>query len=432
VLDTVRAFFGDPEAGSELTGGPLLEWGELVEAGSTKSGKRLEHERVLESAEILELAESHAVVEVRAAQRGSLVRGSWEYEVRLDGPAVLEKLDGGWRIVDLTQDGRRRLASIVRGPLAEQQRPEATVRVLGVDRCTQTTQYLVELVNTGEHELSLDRAWALFETETSWTRLGRGRGDPIPPGESGTVLLGGHSAVELSDPVLGLALRLRAGRRKLPFLLKVPLVKPDELVPQRPPRYLPMLRSTWPRSLAFYAVLTAGFAWWMHELAVVVPVFVAGSLYVQIRTRDALPERLYRFRFVLDALVAAALFLVLWEVAPILAAPSAIAALVYLVFWRVARRRRELRLVAALMVGTAWLFLLGTYTGPLSPCRIADGSPASAADSFALSIRLCKQLKDYEGVVGCYQYRAPVGKERTAFTAGISCGGTSWRLDEWI
>jgi hypothetical protein len=291
------------------------------------------------------------------------------------------------------------------------------------------------------------------------------------------VLLRGSAAVRLSDPVLGIAVRLRVGRKKVPFLLRVPLVEPDELEPQRPPRYLPLLRTTWPRTLLFYVALTAVSAWWMHELAVIIPAFVAGALYLQIRTKDALPERLYRFRFALDAVVAVALFLVLWWVAPILAVPCAVAMLVYFVLFRLMRNRRELRIVAALVAGSAWFFLLGTYTGPLSPCRLADGPPAEAADGFAHALLtrdfrrggtsrsfveqaviagilpnltdeqadvavagrvsvsdepLCSVFKDNEGVVGCYRYRTRVGKRTRSYLAAVSCGGTSWRLEEWI
>ena len=59
------------------------------------------------------------------------------------------------------------------------------------------------------------------------------------------------SGVELTDPMLAISLRVRAGRRGLPFLLKVPLARPKELDLQRPPGYLPLIRSTWPRTLVF-------------------------------------------------------------------------------------------------------------------------------------------------------------------------------------
>jgi hypothetical protein len=459
VLAVVRAFFGDPDA-EGLVAGPLAEWSQLV--GRADAGERPDrfvHERVLESAEMLELRERHAVVDVRAFQRGRLIRGTWSYELRFDGPTVLERLDEGWRIVDLTQDRRRRLTSIVRGPLAEQQRPGVTLRVLGVDRCTRVTQFVVELANGGDVPIRVDQAYGLFETETMWARLAPRSKDPVPSGETATMAFTTSHALRLEDPVAGLALRVRAGRRKLPFLVKVPLTAPPaEVVPQRPPHHLPLLRRTWPRQLLFYAAGTAVTAWWLGEVAVLFPVFVGVALYLQFRNRGGLPDPVYRLRYALDVLVAVVAVALLWETVPVFAVPAAAGVAVFAVLWRVARGRRELRLVAALTVGAAWLFLLGGYDQPLSPCRIGDGSPAAAADghvrralmdhaaprelgprmprldddAVAEIVRSRSSGADAEicpevlGGGNCFEYSVPVGRRKTLVLAFVSCGGTHW------
>ena len=196
VLETVRAFYSG-DGGNELIGGPLLEWTLLVDQ---QRPERVEVERTLESAELVELTDDHAVVEVRAAMRVAAVRGTWETEIRLDGPTVLERIDGRWVVVDLTASGRRRLESIVFGPLAEQEQAGVTVRVLGVDRSSYATSYVVELVNTTDDELNVDRAYGLFETETAWSRLDRRQPEPIPPHGTGRISLHGSAAVELDRP----------------------------------------------------------------------------------------------------------------------------------------------------------------------------------------------------------------------------------------
>ena len=42
----------------------------------------------------------------------------------------------------------------------------------------------------------------------------------------------------------------------------------------------------------------------------------------------------------------------------------------------------DARTLVALSAGSAWLFLLGLPAGPLSPCRLADGTSAATADKF--------------------------------------------------
>ena len=171
-------------------------------------------EYTFDGAEIVELSETHAVAELRAGIRVAIARGSWERQLRFDGPAVLEKLDGGWRIVDFTLNGRRRLESIVLGPLAEQTSGEVTVRVLGIDRSSYATEYVVELANAGAEEIKLERAFGLFETQTAWSAVQPRRAAPVPQGESGTAVLHSDNSLQLDDPVLGLALRVRAGGRR--------------------------------------------------------------------------------------------------------------------------------------------------------------------------------------------------------------------------
>jgi hypothetical protein len=193
-------------------------------------------------------------------------------------------------------------------------------------------------------------------------------------------------------------------------------------------------------------------AWWERELSLIVPVGVAIALYAQVRASGRLPERLYRFRYALDALVAVAVFLVLWESALTpMAVPVAVGALVYLLLWRFARRRVQLRLVAAFCAGFAWLFLLGSADGPLSPCRLADGTPAAAADdSVRERLRTGKRALSAaeadafvahgrdadstycfgaEGRGRCYRYGGRVHGKAVMALAIVDCDGSSWRAE---
>ena len=477
VLETVRVFFTDAEISSdELLCGPLRDWLEL--RGELPWYGKFEHLQTLEHAEIVELTETSAVVDVRAEHRAVVKRGFKEYRIRLDGPVALERVDGRWHVADYVSDGRRRVDSIVLGPLAEQEQAGVTVRVLGVDRSMRATQYLVELVNRGADEIRLARAFALFETQTAWARLGFDAGEPVPAGASRTVLLSSENVLELSDHVVAMALQVRAGSRRLPFVLKVPLVRPETVVPQRPPRHMPLLRSTWPRSLVFYAVLTVAAAWFYGWFALAVPLFVALSVYHQIRAVGALPDRLRRARFVLDALVVACAFLILWvSPATPLAVPALVATLVYVGLRPLGRKRAELRLVAALSIGFGWLFVLGTSTGPLSACRLFDGRPASTSDTFTRAVLTgdlerahryepsylqqldrfalkpvsagvagaaverrvgvssselwCRIARSEQAAVGCYRYPVAFRGKPAAMMVAMGCDGHRWRVVMW-
>jgi hypothetical protein len=383
VLDIVGAFFSDSEESKDhLLWGPLLDWSRLI--GPVSWSKRFETRITLAGAEIVELTATHAVVDVHAQQTSAVVRGSHTDSYSFDGPAVLEKVGTGWRLVDFSMDGRRRLDALVCAPLAEQERGGVTVRVLGVDRTVQSTGFVVDVVNAGKNPVRVRSAFALFETATAWARLNRGSNESIASGESGTVFLASAHTVELTDSLLAIALDVRTTSRRLPFRLKVPVAPPETLIPQRAPRLLPLMRSTWPRSLVAYVALTVGAAWWYGWLAIAVPLYVGLSVYRSIRVTGRLPERLHSARHVLDVSVALCAFLILWETPAVnLAVPAAVAGFVYLALRPLRRRREETRVVLALSVGAAWLFLLGLSDGPLSPCRIADGTPASIADSFA-------------------------------------------------
>jgi hypothetical protein len=93
----------------------------------------------------------------------------------------------------------------------------------------------------------VDRAFTLFETHNKWARAGLVSSNTLPPHSSGTVVLGNRSVLELWEPEIFIAFRVRSGARKLPFSLKVSLEPQESVVPQRPPRRMPLLAETWPR-----------------------------------------------------------------------------------------------------------------------------------------------------------------------------------------
>jgi hypothetical protein len=455
----------------------LLQW-QLLRTQRDRE-KRYQHDQSFEGADIIKLDADSAMVEVRAGQRSSVIRGTRELLFRFDGPARLEKIDGAWRIVDFTVDGRQRLASLVVGALGEQEREGITARVVAVDRLPHATDIAVELVNDTAAEIRVDRAFTLFETHNKWARAGLVSAKNVPPHSSGTVVLGNRSVLELWEPELFVAFRVRSGSRKLPFSLKVSLEPQETVVNQRPPRRMPLLAETWPRMLVFYAALTAVGAWQYGWLAIVVPLYVGLWVYRQYRAGGLMSERLHRLRFVLDGLVVTLAFAILWEIPdPVLAVPAAVGAVVYLALKPIGKGKEGARLVVALSAGLAWFFLLGTYVGPLSPCRLAGGNPASVADSFtaaffegdidrmhryevpwlrspdqfvrelhpisaaaaAAAVRrrvhlrssssACRYELHHNGVVECYSYRSSKAVVRTALV-GVTCDGRNWRVGWW-
>ena len=112
--------------------------------------------------------------------------------------------------------------------------------------------------------------------------------------------------------MFAIALDVRTPHGRRPFVMRVALEPPVEVVPQRPPRALPLLRGSWPRQLVVWAAITAGFAWWYSWWALIIPVYLGLVLYENVRQRGALPHRLHAARHLVDVLVVAAAFLVLW------------------------------------------------------------------------------------------------------------------------
>lgn len=385
IADVVRAYFGDPEAAaSGLLGGRLLEWVEL-KGESPSWSERYEHESHFESAHIVELHDGTAIVDVRASHRGKLKRGSAEYTVSLDGPATLEKLDGRWRIVDFTMDGRRRRDAIVFAGLAEQEHSGVTALVLGVDRTVQSTQVVVELENAGATEVRLERAFVL--ARGTWHPGAVDAHDAVAPGASRVVaLISGHVLAE-GERTLGLALSVRSQRRRIPFVLNVPLVPPAAPLRQAPPRRLPILQLTWPRWIAFYAAVSALAAWRYGWFALGLPAFLTLVQYHNLRRSGVFPQWLYRARLALDLFLVAGAVLLFWLTpAAVLAVPTLVGVGVFLALRRLHRRRYQVRVIAALTAALAWLFVLGGANDALSPCRLADGSPSATADTFARAL----------------------------------------------
>jgi hypothetical protein len=476
ILDTVRAYFGPDEVDAELVvDGPLLEWERL--SAENPWGEQYDRTYAFDRAKVVELHGDRAVVELAAGRTDRVKRGTHAFEHRYDGPVELRKVDGRWRIVDYVFNGRRRSAGLLLGPLAEQARDRVTVRVLAVDRFTHGTIYVVELANGGASAVRLARAFALFESKTSWAQLSVAPHEPIEPGASRRLLMSTTNVPSLDDPFAAVALDVRAGGRRVPFVLRVPMARPATLVPQPPARRLPVLRSTWPRSLLFYGAVTAAGAWTVGAFAVVVPVFVVVLVYSGIRRSGHLPERLHRLRHVLDGLVAAGALAVLWfSPAADLVVPIVVAAVVFVALRPLGRGRLEARFVLAVSAGGAWLFLLGLPGGPLSPCRLAAGRPAATADEFLLAALTGDRARarslerstptgtpfpkpmpardvaalvatrtgggGEEGLgafcsvldaVACYRYGSPPdGGETRALLVAIDCDGKRWKVAMWL
>jgi hypothetical protein len=360
VLEIVRGFFTDLAlAPEDVLGGPLLEWTELRER--RVDPERLERKRSFVGAEIVELDACRAVVEVRASEIVRVRRAPREVEVGFDGPAVLEKGERGWRITDFTADGRRRLESILCAPLAVQEQSGVTVTVVGADRGSSATIVAVRVDNRAPVELVVGRAF--FRTRVFWAPMRVDGPIAIAPGESDLLLLRTGHALDLAEPALGVSLELRPPARRLPFVLEVPLAgQPAAL--RRAPRRLPLLRSTWPRWLAFLAALVATMAWAFGWPALVVALFLLLGLYRRRRASGPLPAGLHQVRYGVDALVVTGAVAAL-RLSPeaSLAIPAAIGFAVYLLLRPLADRRETARVLVALAAAVAFLYLAANGAG---------------------------------------------------------------------
>jgi hypothetical protein len=475
VLDVVRRLFlGETSSDEELLGGTLLEWERLV--GPLPWGDRYEYSRTLERLEIRELDERCATVDAVVRYLATVKRGSRAHEATIEGPVLLDKQDVGWRVVDYRVNGRSRAETVVLGPLAEQRQPGVTARVLGLQRAALATQFAVELVDEGAGDVHVKHAYALVESQMLWKRLSVGGSCPAEDGRQ-SILASLDEPVDVDETLFAIALDVHSATGKKPFVMRVPVRRPEELVAQPPPRRLPPLRGSWPRHLLVYAAFTAALAWWNGWYAIVVPLFVAGSYYGQVRSCGLLPRRLDPIRYLIDATVASAIFFALWESPAVnLAVPCLIAGAVYFTLRPLRRRIQPTsRLVTALTIGSAWLFLLGTSTGRLSPCRLTGSNPSSAALSFAHAVysddlraaaqqqlsgsepvdpylakllvhdargrpvalrtpssrdRLCRYFRSDRLVQSCFVY-GPTAGGSSQLWIGVGCDGKNWRVYRW-
>jgi hypothetical protein len=377
-VDVVRAYFESLD--DRWLGGELATWAALQAPADGPSP--YEHTRAVHEVQLVEEHETRAVVSVRAENVARIPRGTFAWHTSFDGPVVLERTGDGWRIVDYTLDGRARSDSVVVGPLAEQENAGITVRVLGVDLTPRATRILVEVENGTAEEARVDRLFVVHGGR--WRRAG-GAARALSPGESVAIQ---HTigAIERSHRSVSVAAVARLGRRRLPFLLHVPLARPAAPFRSAPPRRLPLAASAWAAGPFGYAVLTAVIAWWLGWFALLVPVFVVLVYWRHWRTTGRLPERLYAVRHVLDVAVVAVCCVVPWLTpAPYLAVPIAVGVASYLLLG-VARVGDAVRFTVAISVATGWLALLGGPDGPLSPCRLAGGDPGDTADAFAMAV----------------------------------------------
>jgi hypothetical protein len=484
VLDTVRRFFGDDGAsGDELLAGWLLEFSRLIAEPEVEPSRdaqppgALTHERTLTRAEIVELGPDRTVVDVRAVLSWKAVHGSHRHAYESRGPMVLEKIDRTWRIVDFDVEGMPRSTSIVVGTLAEQRREGATARVVALDRAPVGTAFVVELDDTGAGPMTLSNAYALVENKATWARLATKPKTPVPAGGSRRYYASSAVVVPITESLMAIALDVRAGSHRLPFVIRVPPTPPEELVPQPPPLRLPVLRNSSPRSLLVAAAITLGLAWWYGWVALLVPIYVGLDYYRRVRKAGRLPAPLRPIRHLVDAAVIAAGFLLLWETpAEWFAVPYLVAVAAYLVLAPLGRRHEQMRILTAFTAGLLWLILLGLPTERLPPCRIADGNPADVARVFSSALasgdvvhasrvtRHATPLKRrdvsllyrpvsgstlrelhhgdpasrfcsaFRGVVArCYRYGpAPPASLGQVLIVGVSCDGKAWRVEGWI
>jgi hypothetical protein len=478
VLETVRRYFGTPEPPvAELLGGQLLESETLPERPSWDD--LYEETRALEFAEVVELGSSRAVVDVRGVWTWTVRQGSHASSSRVDGPAVLEKQDGTWRIVDYVVDGRRRSDSLILGVLAEQQQKGAAVRILMVDRAGTETRFVAELADTGAGHVRIANAYSLVEHDALWSNLGVGTKGEVPEGGRRTILLDTHHVIDLDEKMMAVALDVRSASGRIPFVLTVPPVAPDEVVPQPAPRRLPLLRRSRSWNLLIAAAATVAMAWWAGWVAILVPLYLGLQNYWRIRVNGSLPPRLYPVRRALDvAVVLAAVLIVWWSPVAWLAVPLLVGILVFLAFGRFGTAHQSLRFGTAFTAAFLWLYLLGNETAPLSPCRIAGGSASHVADSFAGAVltgdvararalessdpivydertlfriyasttpaaaletrqrlhnHVCRTLQDGDGVVACYAYTAIGSRKAPApLQIFVSCENRSWRVRSWL
>jgi hypothetical protein len=457
--DVARAHFTDPDR--RRLGGALATWARWA-AGVPDP---FAHAHRVDGIELIEETGDRAVVDLRGESRSTLAGSTQEWRFSLNGPAVLERTEGEWRVVDYTLDGRRRSHSLVLGPLAEQERERVVVRVLGVDRRASSTSVLLEIENGSAAELRVDRA--LIRIFGSWAPAHAAAG-PVPGGETRSVLVTTTQTISLTADALSVGLRLRDGQRRLDFLLEVPLRRPNELVRQRPPRRLPLLPHTRRSALLVLAGATAATALLLGWSAILLPIFVGLSLWRRVRLR----VRNRALRVVLDPVVVAAALALLWFTPAVeLALPVGVGIVAWAAL-RVLRLSEGRRMAVAWAAFAVWLILLGGPNDTFSPCRVGDGSPTHVADTFARAVYrgdlaaarkvadhraigsgillprdvpparavdalanrrdatggpICKLARSRE-VTRCYVYEAPRAAATTSLWVAVGCDVRHWRV----
>jgi hypothetical protein len=222
------------------------------------------------------------------------------------------------------------------------------------------------VANDSTEPIRFDQAYALLQTHNAWRQVSLDSRPTLEPGASARILVNIADHVDGPEPSLFLALRLRAGRRKLDFLTLVPFQPGAETV-RHAPRRLPMLRATWPRTLIFWAAVTAATWWQVSWVALIVPVLFVLIQYTNLRHH--LPAPLYRARHLIDAAVFAGVFFLLWKTPAVyLAIPTLVAIFVYVVL-RSVHLNPQARFVTAASVGAGWF----SYSAlARSRCHLAE------------------------------------------------------------
>jgi hypothetical protein len=141
--------------------GRVGEFDALRRAAPSEEADDVEHDLRLGTVRVVDVSGDHAVAEIEARvvtdylHRG---RARQRFVRNYDGPVILTRVDGQWRVTDYCDSGRMRSSSIFT-PDATAETPGVKIRVRAVELAARGTVVVLEVENMGDSDLRLRRCF---------------------------------------------------------------------------------------------------------------------------------------------------------------------------------------------------------------------------------------------------------------------------------
>lgn len=219
---------------SSRAAGRVGEFDTLRRAAPSDEPGDIERDLRLGAVRVVDVSGDHAVAEIEARvvsdhlHRG---RAKRRFVDRYDGPVILTRIDGQWRVTDYSDNGRMRSSSIFT-PEATAEAPGVHVRVRAVELAVRGIVVVLEIENNGDSDVRVLRCLAgspWIGKRLRYRRLALASEQTIPAGATSLV---DASLTERGLPadteriVVAIALQGKGepGERRL--LIDVPLTGP--------------------------------------------------------------------------------------------------------------------------------------------------------------------------------------------------------------